>query len=78
MLSLFPYRDYDAIERNYGALWTIFTYSAAADRRAAGRAPRIDPDGLSFGCGFQKPSTQILLIEYSVSNPTARAVPPQR
>jgi hypothetical protein len=27
MLSLFPYRDYDAIERNYGALWTVFTHS---------------------------------------------------
>ena len=35
MLSLFPYRDYDAIERNYGALWTLFTYSVAADRREA-------------------------------------------
>ena len=28
MLSLFPYRDYDAIERNYGALWTIYTHSS--------------------------------------------------
>ena len=35
MLSLFPYRDYDAIERNYGALWTIFTYSSFKDNREA-------------------------------------------
>ena len=33
MLSLFPYRDYDAIERNYGALWTIFTHSSFKDKR---------------------------------------------
>ena len=33
MLSLFPYRDYDAIERNYGALWTIYTHSSFKDRR---------------------------------------------
>jgi hypothetical protein len=24
-LSLFPFRDYDAIERNYGALWTLYS-----------------------------------------------------
>jgi len=33
MLSLFPYRDYDAIERNYGPLWTIFTHSSFKDKR---------------------------------------------
>jgi hypothetical protein len=33
MLSLFPYRDYDAIERNYGALWTIYTHSSFKDKR---------------------------------------------
>ncbi len=33
MLSLFPYRDYDAIERNYGAFWTIYTHSSCKDRR---------------------------------------------
>lgn len=27
MLSLFPFRDYDAIERNYGSFWTIYTHS---------------------------------------------------
>lgn len=25
MLSLFPFRDYDAIERNFGSLWTIYS-----------------------------------------------------
>jgi hypothetical protein len=33
MLSLFPYRDYDAIERNYSPLWTVFTHSSCAGRR---------------------------------------------
>lgn len=33
MLSLFPYRDYDAIERNYSPLWTIYTHSSCNDRR---------------------------------------------
>ena len=33
MLSLFPYRDYDAIERNYGPLWTIYTHSSFKDKR---------------------------------------------
>jgi len=32
MLSLFPYRDYDAVERNYGALWTIYTHSSFKDK----------------------------------------------
>lgn len=30
MLSLFPFRDYDAIERNYGALWTLYSHTACA------------------------------------------------
>jgi len=33
MLSLFPYRDYDAIDRNYSPLWTIYTHSSFKDRR---------------------------------------------
>jgi len=33
MLSLFPYRDYDAIERNYGPFWTIYTHSSFKDKR---------------------------------------------
>jgi len=33
MLSLFPYRDYDAIDRNYSPLWTIYTHASFKDRR---------------------------------------------
>lgn len=30
--SLFPYRDYDAIDRNYSALWTVFSRQRYKDR----------------------------------------------
>lgn len=31
MLSLFPYRDYDAIDRNYSPLWTIYSHTWVGD-----------------------------------------------
>lgn len=31
--SLFPFRDYEAIDRNYSPLWTIYTHSSYKDQR---------------------------------------------